>query len=297
MVTKKVVPAEDTSQYPIVALVGAVMGRKYIWRHAILVYFMWKFYEKSTTTLYICCAVSFYWRLFSCHAFGHRYFCHKSFEVGRVLEYIMAITIASTDLCNMHYWCLMHEVHHLRCDEVEDIHSPYHIGFWGAQFGNHPDAKGLFVRLCPYEKFIKIFSFKYKNNYAWMLPYNNLLLILGESILLVIIGHYLQMELWFWVNFFPRMCVLNAMTLTNSAGHYFGTRPFVGNNRPPLGHCYATNCWWAALLNGGEGWHNNHHAFAKSAKHGLLWWEIDWVWYGLCVLGNLGLIWNVQVVF
>ncbi len=132
-----------------------------------------------------------------------------------------------------------------------------------------------------------------------MLPYNNLLIIIVEMIFLVAASTYLKLfpfELWFWVNYLPRMYTLHAMTLTNSASHTFGTKPFVGNDRPPLGTCRATNCWWAALLNGGEGWHNNHHAFAKSARHGLLWWEIDWVWYGIYLLGLLGIVWNVVVV-
>ena len=59
------------------------------------------------------------------------------------------------------------------------------------------------------------------------------------------------------------------------AGHTFGSRPR-GDGAASRGgggrtRCDATNCWWAALLNGGEGWHNNHHAFALSARHGLRW--------------------------
>lgn len=45
----------------------------------------------------------------------------------------------------------------------------------------------------------------------------------------------------------------------------------------------------------GEGWHNAHHAFPYSARHGLEWWEIDPTWYLICILKALGLVWDVQV--
>ena len=55
----------------------------------------------------------------------------------------------------------------------------------------------------------------------------------------------------------------------------------------------STNLWWVALLTYGEGWHNNHHAFATSARHGLRWWEIDMTYWTICAMEKLGLAWNV----
>ena len=134
-------------------------------------------------------------------------------------------------------------------------------------------------------------------------------------------------ELWLWLTFLPRMYTIHAIGLTNSAGHTFGSKPYdlTNNDRTPvkpvicnnsrkqtLGelikaaqmqiatsgpkNCAATNCWWAALLNGGEGWHNNHHAYALSARHGFMWYEVDMVWYGIYLLGCLGVLWDVRVV-
>jgi fatty-acid desaturase len=51
----------------------------------------------------------------------------------------------------------------------------------------------------------------------------------------------------------------------------------------------STNNWWVALLSFGDGWHNNHHAYPVSARHGLKWYEIDFNWYGIWVLKKLGL--------
>jgi stearoyl-CoA desaturase (delta-9 desaturase) len=75
----------------------------------------------------------------------------------------------------------------------------------------------------------------------------------------------------------------------NSAAHYFGYVTF------PLKDDLSTNCWWVGLLAWGEGWHNNHHAFPKSARHGLRPWEIDMTWWALCVLEKLGLAKDIKV--
>ncbi|MGK0180461.1 MAG: fatty-acid desaturase, partial [Nitrospinales bacterium] len=74
-----------------------------------------------------------------------------------------------------------------------------------------------------------------------------------------------------------------------SAAHTFGYVTF------PLKDDLATNCWWVGLLAWGEGWHNNHHAFPKSARHGLRPWEIDMTWWALCFLEKLGLAKDIKV--
>lgn len=49
------------------------------------------------------------------------------------------------------------------------------------------------------------------------------------------------------------------------------------------------------MLAWGEGWHNNHHAFEHSARHGLEWWQIDITWYIIAGMEKLGLISNVKL--
>ena len=49
------------------------------------------------------------------------------------------------------------------------------------------------------------------------------------------------------------------------------------------------------MLAFGEGWHNNHHAFEHSARHGLEWWQIDMTWYAIRVLEALGLATNIKL--
>jgi stearoyl-CoA desaturase (delta-9 desaturase) len=52
---------------------------------------------------------------------------------------------------------------------------------------------------------------------------------------------------------------------------------------------------WVGLLAWGEGWHNNHHAFEASARHGLEWWQIDITWYIIAAMEKLKLITNVKL--
>jgi stearoyl-CoA desaturase (delta-9 desaturase) len=54
----------------------------------------------------------------------------------------------------------------------------------------------------------------------------------------------------------------------NSVCHFFGTRRFETDD-------YSTNVFWLALPSMGESWHHNHHAFPRSAQHGLRWYELD----------------------
>ena len=54
--------------------------------------------------------------------------------------------------------------------------------------------------------------------------------------------------------------------------------------------------WWVALLTFGEGWHNNHHAYPTSARHGLAWYEIDLNWWGIRVMRFLRLAKAVRLV-
>jgi stearoyl-CoA desaturase (delta-9 desaturase) len=75
---------------------------------------------------------------------------------------------------------------------------------------------------------------------------------------------------------------LHSTWLVNSATHLWGRRRFVTSED-------SRNSWWVALLTFGEGWHNNHHAFPTSARHGAKWYEIDLNWYGIRVLQLLGL--------
>ncbi len=72
----------------------------------------------------------------------------------------------------------------------------------------------------------------------------------------------------------------------NSATHIWGYRNYETTDD-------SRNLWWVGLLAYGEGWHNNHHAYQRMAKHGHKWWEFDVTYKTICLLEKLGLAWNV----
>jgi stearoyl-CoA desaturase (delta-9 desaturase) len=91
-----------------------------------------------------------------------------------------------------------------------------------------------------------------------------------------------------WGIFFRTTAGLHATWLVNSATHKWGSRRFATGDD-------SRNSWWVALLTFGEGWHNNHHAFPTSARHGLTWYELDPNWIGIRTLQTVGLAWDVNV--
>jgi stearoyl-CoA desaturase (delta-9 desaturase) len=50
----------------------------------------------------------------------------------------------------------------------------------------------------------------------------------------------------------------------------------------------STNNWFVAILTFGEGWHNNHHAFPASARHGIEWHQFDLNWITIRILERIG---------
>ena len=91
-----------------------------------------------------------------------------------------------------------------------------------------------------------------------------------------------------WLVFFRVTVGLHATWLVNSATHMWGGRRFNTNDD-------SKNSWWVAVLTFGEGWHNNHHAFPASARHGLDRRQFDVSWWVIRGLEKLGLVWDVHV--
>jgi stearoyl-CoA desaturase (delta-9 desaturase) len=109
--------------------------------------------------------------------------------------------------------------------------------------------------------------------------------VTATSIALLAIGG------WSWLLWgtFLRITVgLHCTWLVNSATHLWGGRRFDTKDD-------SRNNWWVALLTGGEGWHNNHHALPVSARHGMAWYEVDANYWGIRVLGLLGLARRIKV--
>jgi stearoyl-CoA desaturase (delta-9 desaturase) len=84
-----------------------------------------------------------------------------------------------------------------------------------------------------------------------------------------------------------RIFMLHHVTWSiNSVCHFFGRRRFDVDDR-------SNNVLWLAPLSMGESWHHNHHAFPRSAMHGLRWWEVDPTAWVIRAMRRTGLAWNV----
>ena len=91
-----------------------------------------------------------------------------------------------------------------------------------------------------------------------------------------------------WGCFVRTVLVLHTTWLVNSATHVWGYRTHETRD-------HSTNLWWVALLTYGEGWHNNHHAFQTSARHGLRWWEVDTTYMAIRLMSFFGLAYAIKL--
>ena len=100
-------------------------------------------------------------------------------------------------------------------------------------------------------------------------------------------GVVLAASLVSWGIFLRTTVELHGTWLVNSAAHTWGSRRFETRDD-------STNNWWVALFTFGEGWHNNHHAFPRSAFHGMEWWQFDLSSWLIRGMEATNLVWNVH---
>ena len=216
----------------------------------------------------------------------HRLLTHGSLKVPKPLEYFFSMCGMLSAEGSPLFWVAEHRKHHVLSDQPGDPHSP-NDGFWWSHFLwfkpyiPPEEEKALFARWAPdlwkdpvHRAFYKLFPL-----FALMLGFG--LYLLGEAIS----GQGLSFVLW---GLCLRMVLCYHSTwFVNSATHVWGYRNYDTTDR-------SRNLWWVALISYGEGWHNNHHAHQRLARHGHRWWEIDVTWMVIHTLKVLGLAKNVQ---
>ncbi|MEZ6092226.1 MAG: acyl-CoA desaturase [Pirellulaceae bacterium] len=99
-------------------------------------------------------------------------------------------------------------------------------------------------------------------------------------------GTEIAISMVVWGMFLRLVFVLHSTWLVNSASHLWGYRNYETTDM-------SRNNWWVALVTYGEGWHNNHHAYPRMAKHGHKWWELDLTFLVIRTMRTIGLVWNV----
>jgi sn-1 stearoyl-lipid 9-desaturase len=209
----------------------------------------------------------------------HRLLSHRSFQVPKWLEYFFAFCGTLALQGGIIWWVGLHRHHHLHSDQDVDHHDSKKGFIW-----SHVRWMCFDV---PAESDIPRFTkdiaddpfYQFLNNYFFPLQ-----VVLG--VVLYAIGGW---PFVFWGVFARLVIVYHCTWLVNSATHKFGYRNFETTDN-------STNCWWVAITTYGEGWHNNHHAYQYSARHGMKWWEIDITWMTIQVLQLLGLATKVKLV-
>ncbi len=221
----------------------------------------------------------------------HRLLTHRSFAVRpRWFEYVLTAIGCSASEGGAVGWVADHRRHHAYSDEEGDVHSPntQDHGFgWAHMFWfMTPDITS---RHTP-EYLKKWAPDLYKDPVHRFLDNWHLLFVILPAVALYAVGSRFGLGMsWLVWGFFVRsILVLHTTWLVNSATHLWGYRTHETRDK-------STNLWWVALLTYGEGWHNNHHAFQTSARHGMRWWEIDMTYMLIRAMSVVGMAYNLKL--
>ena len=210
----------------------------------------------------------------------HRLLTHRGYVVPKWLEYTMAICSTMAMQGGPIYWVAVHRLHHQLTDKPGDPHSP-RDGVWWSHvgwilYGSLHNGDPALARYAP--------DLMRDRFYVWLSRFHLVPLALAGGVLYYFGG-------WSWLLWgIPLRVVLGWHTtwLVNSATHLWGYRNFDTRDD-------SRNNIFVAIISGGEGWHNNHHAHPVSATHGMAWYEIDINYWGIRLLGFLGLAEKIKV--
>ncbi|MFZ0040452.1 MAG: fatty acid desaturase [Solirubrobacteraceae bacterium] len=222
----------------------------------------------------------------------HRLLTHRAFATYPWLERMFAIMGSLSVQGSVMDWVADHRKHHANTDREGDPHSP-HVGhgsglagLWHAHVGWLLETQG--------QADWKRYATELYEDPAMRRIGRNFPLLAFLSLLVptvagfVVHGFTLDGALrgLVWGGLVRIFFVHHITWSVNSVCHFFGSRRFDVDD-------HSTNVGWLAVLSLGESWHHNHHAFPRSAYHGLRWWEIDPS--GLIIAGmqRIGLAWNV----
>lgn len=208
----------------------------------------------------------------------HRLVSHRSFEAPKWLEYVLIFCGTLACQGGPIDWIGLHRIHHQYSDQGLDPHDSTK-GFWWSHMG-------WMLFDIPADAEIERYTKDIKDDPVYLFFQNYFILLqIALGVLLYSLGGWSFVA---WGVFFRVVVVFHCTWFVNSATHQFGYRSYESGDS-------SRNCWWVALLTYGEGWHNNHHAFQYSARHGLQWWEIDLTWMTISLLQALGLAQKVKL--
>jgi len=209
----------------------------------------------------------------------HRLLTHRGYSTPKWVEYFIATCGTLALQGGPIYWVAVHRMHHKYTDKPGDPHSP-RDGKWWSHMGwilngslhNQTEALKQYAPDLVRDRY-----YRWLNQYHWV-P----LTVVGLS--LFASGGWSWL---LWGTALPVTIGFHVTWMVNSITHLWGQRRFATSDD-------SRNNLWVALLTGGEGWHNNHHAYPVSARHGLAWYEMDINYYGICLLEKFGLASHIK---
>ncbi|KAJ7550378.1 hypothetical protein O6H91_07G097800 [Diphasiastrum complanatum] len=210
----------------------------------------------------------------------HRNLSHKSFKLPKWLEYTFAYCGVLALQGDPLEWVSSHRYHHQHCDTPMDPHTPYE-GFWHSHMGWLLDDQSTMERVGARSNIGDL----EKDDFYKFIEKTYILHPILSAAALYALGGFPYIV---WGVAVRAVWVYHITWAVNSASHVWGTQRWKTGD-------LSRNNWWVALLAFGEGWHNNHHAFEYSARHGLEWWELDPTWYCVRFLQVCGLATKVKL--
>lgn len=227
----------------------------------------------------------------------HRLFVHRSFETNMVVKVVFAVLGSMAVEGSLFNWVAQHRRHHQHSDTESDPHSPHHhnhdggvLGalrsFWFAHIGwfFKPDPTDLahYVKDLSQSPTLRRISALFP---LWAALSFAIPAILGGLISQTWAGALTGL---IWGGLVRVFLVHHVTWSVNSACHLWGLQPYQSQDE-------SRNNALFGVLAMGEGWHNTHHAFPTSPRHGLGWWQIDMSYWVIWMLARLGLAWNLKL--
>lgn len=210
----------------------------------------------------------------------HRQLTHRSFTTPKWLEYIFAYCGVMSVQGDPLEWVSCHRYHHLHCETPLDPHSVYE-GFWWSHMGWLLDDQATQSRVFDTSNAKDMandpFYAHLNKHYTWH--------VVGQFLALYLLGGW---DALIWAGCLRVVWVYHITWFVNSAAHAWGYQDYETGDQ-------SRNNWWVGLLGFGEGWHNNHHAFEFSARHGLEDYQWDMTWVVIKQLQKWGLASNIKL--
>ncbi|MBA4188878.1 MAG: acyl-CoA desaturase [Planctomycetaceae bacterium] len=261
---------------PSTGWIGRIRALPFILLHVAAV--VAPFFVEITWTSVGLGLLLYFARMFGITGAYHRYFAHRAYKTSRWFQFVLAWIGCSAMQKGPLWWAGHHRHHHKYSDQEEDPHSPIVRSVWWSHVGWVISGKFRGFPKAGMQDFDRFPELRLLDSFFTWVP----------GILLGALCYWI--DGWsgvVWGFLVGTVALYHATFLVNSACHLFGTRRYATTD-------FSRNCWWAAILTMGEGWHNNHHHYQSCARQGFKWWEIDMSYYIIRTLGFVGLVWDIR---